>query len=304
MARTRPSRDADEDFRKWRSTDGGALVESTEVKDASLPPRPRRVLVAAALTSMYALAAGGMAIALLWQMIAGTGGLGDQHLGPVAVFGVAIFALGLNAFVAVLITGARRAAAGRSRGLLVVPLLVFIAAGSVGEMHDMIGSESTRSNVIGATILVLAAVPVAIVYTPASRTWFSRVRSQDPRAPGVSPQARRPGESILRRKGKDGASKVPAAIWVVLAALFGIIVVVPALPGIGTDAGRWITFLGFAISIPIWLLVCFRVMPTIDPAKRVRSEKAVQRAQRLTFWAFLIVAEGTWISAWLAMGAL
>ncbi|WP_180936068.1 hypothetical protein [Nocardioides ungokensis] len=154
-------------------------MEPVEAKDGHVPSRPRRVYVAAVLTSLYALAAGGVAIILLWQLITGTGGPGDERLEPVSVFGVAIFAMAVNALVFVLIIGARRAAAGRGRGLLVAPLLVFIAVGSAGELHDIMGTESARSNVIGATILVLAAIPVVIVYTPASRTWFARVRSED-----------------------------------------------------------------------------------------------------------------------------
>jgi hypothetical protein len=144
--------------------------------EATRPSRPRRVVVAAALTVMYAAAVVGMAITLLWQMLTGTGGLGEQHLHPMAEFAFTTFALLLIAFAAILIAGARRAYAGRGRGVLVVPLLVFIAIGSIGEVHDIMGTSSTRSNIIGAAILVLAAIPVMIVYTRSSTTWFSRMR--------------------------------------------------------------------------------------------------------------------------------
>ncbi len=43
--------------------------------------------------------------------------------------------------------------------VLVAPLLVFLALGVVGEIHDIATGEGAVSNTIGAVILVLAAIP-------------------------------------------------------------------------------------------------------------------------------------------------
>ncbi|GAB3785725.1 hypothetical protein GCM10027601_21410 [Nocardioides ungokensis] len=103
-----------------------------------------------------------------------------------------------------------------------------------------------------------------------------------------------------------GGKALTAATWVVLAALFVVIVVVPAMGGVGPETGNRIKFFGVAIALPIWFLALVRIFPKIDSANRagLRSTEAVQRAQRFTFWAAVIVAEGTWILAWLALGAL
>ncbi len=79
------------------------------------------------------------------------------------VFGVTIF-LVLGAWW--LVYGARRALRRDSYVGIVAPLGIVLVIGTIGETIDLLGTASGPSDLIGAGILVMAAIPVALLWRP------------------------------------------------------------------------------------------------------------------------------------------
>ncbi|MGZ4664258.1 MAG: hypothetical protein ACXV5Q_04215 [Frankiaceae bacterium] len=122
-------------------------------------PRPVAVVVAAVLSAVYSLGLlwfGFAALAVLFR----TGGWGDRSAAKGMVF---VGVLGL-AGAALLIGGAVRTWRG-SFAWTLVPLLAVLVFGSIGEVVDLVGTATTQSNLIGAPILVAAAVPIGLLST-------------------------------------------------------------------------------------------------------------------------------------------
>jgi hypothetical protein len=133
-------------------------------------PRPPAVVVAAALSAVYSLGPlwfGFEALAVLFR----TGGWGDSNAAKGMVF---VGVLGLACAV-LLIGGAVRTWRG-SVAWTLVPLLVVLVFGFIGEVVDLLGTASdTQGVLIGAAILVGAAVPIGLLSTgPARRFAASR----------------------------------------------------------------------------------------------------------------------------------
>lgn len=49
---------------------------------------------------------------------------------------------------------------------IVLPLSIFLVAGTVGEIVDLFGTASGGSDLVGAGILLLAAIPVVLLWVP------------------------------------------------------------------------------------------------------------------------------------------
>lgn len=131
----------------------------------SHPPggRPRTVVVAAVLSAGYS-------VGLIWfgaaalTVLVRTGGWGDRDAArSMASVGL----LGL-AGAALLIIGAVQTWRG-TFGWTLVPLMVVLVIGSIGEVADIVGTATTRSNLVGAAILVAAAAPLGLLSTSSAR---------------------------------------------------------------------------------------------------------------------------------------
>jgi hypothetical protein len=149
----------------------GVPADNPGVADPSAP-RPAAVAVAAVLSAVYSLGLlwfGFAALTVLFR----TGGWGDPNAAKGMVF---VGVLGL-AGAALLIGGAMRTWRG-SFAWTLVPLLVVLVFGSIGEVVDFVGTASdTQGTLTGAAILAAAAVPVGLLSTgPARKFAASRRR--------------------------------------------------------------------------------------------------------------------------------
>lgn len=125
--------------------------------------RPAAVVVAVALSAVYSLGLlwfGGAALTVLLR----TGGWGDSTAAKGMVF---VGVLGLAGAV-LLVGGAVRTWRG-SFAWTLVPLLIVLVVGSIGEVVDLLGTATTQSNLIGAGILTAAAVPIGLLITGPAR---------------------------------------------------------------------------------------------------------------------------------------
>ncbi len=136
--------------------------------------RPAPVVAAGALACCYALVLLVVGAVLAGELATGRGAIGHEHLTGPAVKGVVFVVLALTVGAACLAAGAVQAWRGRRPRLLVAPLCVLLAVGSIGEIADGVGGATAGDELIGAGILVLAAVPIALLLAPAARAWRSR----------------------------------------------------------------------------------------------------------------------------------
>lgn len=134
--------------------------------------RPLAVTAALILAVGYAGVLLAVAAAVLFEFVTGTGSIGHQDLGPAAVKGVLSFCVVLPLGALLLWRGALLLARQRDPRLIAVPLLVVFGIGSLGEAIDVLGTATARSNLIGALILVLTAVPLSLLGLPDSRAWM------------------------------------------------------------------------------------------------------------------------------------
>jgi hypothetical protein len=132
--------------------------------------RPAAVVVAAVLSAVYSVGLlwfGGAALTVLFR----TGGWGDPTAAKGMVF---VGVLGLAGAV-LLVGGAVRTWRG-SFAWTLVPLLIVLVFGSIGEVVDLVGTATTQSNLIGAGILAAAAVPIGLLITGRAREFAASHR--------------------------------------------------------------------------------------------------------------------------------
>ena len=146
-------------------------ADNAEVTDPRAP-RPAAVVVAAALSAVYSLGLLWFGLAALTVLVR-TGGWGDHNAAKGMVF---VGVLGLAGAV-LLIGGAVRTWRG-SFAWTLVPLLLVLVFGSIGEVVDLMGTTSdAQGNLIGAAILAAAVVPIGLLSTgPARKFAASRPR--------------------------------------------------------------------------------------------------------------------------------
>jgi hypothetical protein len=148
----------------------GAGPADTSVVTSPPEPRPSTVVVAAVLSAVYSLGLlwfGGAALLVLFR----TGGWGD----PTAARGMVFVGVAGLAGAALLIGGAVRTWRGAFACTL-VPLVAVLVVGCIGEVIDVLGTATARSNLIGAAVLVAAAVPIGLLSTRSARTFATARR--------------------------------------------------------------------------------------------------------------------------------
>jgi hypothetical protein len=132
--------------------------------------RPATVVVAAVLSGVYSLGLlwfGFAALVVLFR----TGGWGD----PTATKGMVFVGVAGLVGAALLIGGAVRTWRGAFACTL-VPLVVVLVFGCIGEVIDALGTATAQSNLIGAAILVAAVVPIGLLSTRSARTFATARR--------------------------------------------------------------------------------------------------------------------------------
>lgn len=130
-----------------------------------------RIVVAAALAAVFACALGIMAVAVAVHAVTIRGTIGtaasDFKGGRTSpATGVWALVAALLAAAAFLIRGAVRALRQERFSGIVIPLGLLVLFGSVGEIMDLLGTASGASDLIGAGIIILAALPVALLWRP------------------------------------------------------------------------------------------------------------------------------------------
>ena len=98
---------------------------------------------------------------------------GTPHPDRLEAFGMNRFA-GFLVLVGALLEFAavRFVRSGRS-ALFVVPLTILVVVGIIGETFDIVDGTTIESSLIGAAIILLAAVPVVLTFLPSARAWKS-----------------------------------------------------------------------------------------------------------------------------------
>lgn len=135
--------------------------------------RPLAITVALTLAIGYAVVLVAFAAAVVYEFVTGTGSIGSKDLDPAAVKGV-LSLCGLLLLGALLLCwGALLLGRGRDPRLMAVPLAIVLGIGCIGETIDIVGTATTHSNLIGALILALTALPLGLLTLPRSRAWIS-----------------------------------------------------------------------------------------------------------------------------------
>jgi len=153
-------------------SDGGIGLGGTD-RDHAERRAPAVVLVAASAAVLYALVTAGLAVWLAVAYFNGVGTLGELDGDRLAQKGVLRLVLALLVVSGFLVAGATRVVRRRDARFVVVPLLVVVAVGTVGEIADALGDASGRSLLPGLGILVATATPVVLLRTRRARTWLA-----------------------------------------------------------------------------------------------------------------------------------
>lgn len=153
----------------------GDHVRSGRTDSVDVRRAPAVVLVAAALATLYALVPAGVAVWLGVAFVNGEGNLGELDGDRLAQKGVVRFIVALLVVSGFLVAGVMRVIRRHDARFIVVPLLVVLAVGTVGEVVDALGDASGRSLLIGLGILAAVAVPVMLLRTRRARSWLAAV---------------------------------------------------------------------------------------------------------------------------------
>jgi len=138
--------------------------------------RPLAVTAISVLAVGYAVVLVAMAAAVFYEFVTGTGSIGHKDLNPAAVKGIVLFCVVLPLGALLLCRGALRLARDRDPRIMAVPLVIVFGFGCIGEVIDIVGTATTRSNLIGALILFLTALPLCLLAMPGPRAWISERR--------------------------------------------------------------------------------------------------------------------------------
>jgi hypothetical protein len=141
--------------------------------------RPVEVVLACLMTVGYVVLLLGIAASLVWKLVLGTDNLMSDN-------GVGFSLLVLWVGCLLLLVGAAQLYRGMGRGPLLIPLLTVLAVGTVGEVIDLVGNATARSNMIGAAILAAALAPVLLASTPRARRCPPQWNCANPATPSAS----------------------------------------------------------------------------------------------------------------------
>ncbi|MET3567774.1 peptidoglycan/LPS O-acetylase OafA/YrhL [Leifsonia sp. 563] len=132
------------------------------------PARFRRtgaVIVAAVLSFCYSFVLTLLAAALVVQWVTGQGTIGNLTSNA-ANRGVAFLVVVCVGGAIALAVGAGRAWRGRRGLAAIIPLAVLVLFGLIGESIDIASGNPLLDNLIGAAIIVAAAVPLVLLLLP------------------------------------------------------------------------------------------------------------------------------------------
>lgn len=134
------------------------------MSDAS-PARLHRTastIVAAILVCCYAVGLGVLAVILVIEWTSGQGAIGNLPSNA-ANRGVAFFVVACIGGAILLALGALRAWRGRRGLAAIIPLAVVVIVGCIGETIDIVSGNPLSDNLIGAGIIIAAALPVVLL---------------------------------------------------------------------------------------------------------------------------------------------
>lgn len=135
--------------------------------------RPLAVTAAVALAVLYGVVLVAVAALVLFEFVTSTGSIGTRSLDAQAAKGVLTLGAVLPLGAVILWRGSARLIGARDPRLLSLPLMLLLVLGCVGETVDLFGSATATSDLIGAGILVLAALPLALLRLPGARAWLA-----------------------------------------------------------------------------------------------------------------------------------
>jgi hypothetical protein len=128
-------------------------------------PRTWSTTIAAVLACSYACVLAGLAVTLGIDWTSGRGTVGNLE-SHAADRGVAFFLVAALAGAASLVIGAVGAWRGRRGIAAIVPLALIVLVGCIGEPIDIASGNPLRDNLIGAAIILAAAVPLVLFLLP------------------------------------------------------------------------------------------------------------------------------------------
>lgn len=135
------------------------------------------MIIAAILASCYSFALAVVAVALVVQWVTGQGTIGNLTSNA-ANRGVAFLVVVCVGGAIALAVGAGRAWRGRRGLAAIIPLAVLVLFGLIGESIDIASGNPLLDNLIGAAIIVAAAVPLVLLLLPRR----PHVDSKEPRS--------------------------------------------------------------------------------------------------------------------------
>jgi hypothetical protein len=139
------------------------------LRDKSIPPSVRAL---AALAVLFAIVLTWIAVLLIEEFATGTGQIGHQGLGGLAASGLTEFSIVLLFLSMYLVIAGRRLLVRGKSGMLMVPLVLLVAYGLLGESIAVASGGADSSNAIGMVVLLLLALPLVIRLLPSSRRWL------------------------------------------------------------------------------------------------------------------------------------
>jgi len=123
------------------------------------------VIIAAILASCYSFALAVVAVALIVQWVTRQGTIGNLTSNA-ANRGVAFLVVVCVGGAIALAVGAGNAVRGRRGLAAIIPLAVLVLFGLIGESIDIASGNPLLDNLIGAAIIVAAAVPLVLLLLP------------------------------------------------------------------------------------------------------------------------------------------
>lgn len=123
------------------------------------------MIIAAILASCYSFALAVVAVALIVQWVTRQGTIGNLTSNA-ANRGVAFLVVVCVGGAIALAVGAGNAVRGRRGLAAIIPLAVLVLFGLIGESIDIASGNPLLDNLIGAAIIVAAAVPLVLLLLP------------------------------------------------------------------------------------------------------------------------------------------
>lgn len=123
------------------------------------------MIIAAILVSCYSFALAVVAVTLVVQWLTGQGTIGNLTSNA-ANRGVAFLVVVCVGGAIALAVGAGRAWRGHRGLAAIIPLAVLVLFGLIGESIDIASGNPLLDNLIGAAIIVAAAVPLVLLLLP------------------------------------------------------------------------------------------------------------------------------------------